>query len=161
MAVDMFLKLDGIEGESRDKTHAKSIDVLAWSWGLSQSGSFHAGGGGGAGKASFQDISITKYVDKSSMTLMGKIATGSHIAKAKLIVRKAGGTAPIEYIVIEMEQVMVTSYSTGGSGGEDKLTENISLNFAICKTSYLPQNAEGGAEAAVEFKWNIPENTTA
>jgi type VI secretion system secreted protein Hcp len=161
MAVDMFLKLDGIEGESQDKVHAKSIDVLAWSWGLSQSGCFHAGGGGGSGKANFQDISVTKYVDKSSMTLMGKIATGQHIEKAKLIVRKAGGTAPIEYVVIEMEKVMVTSLSTGGSGGEDKLTENISLNFAIAKVSYLPQKADGGADAAVEFKWDISQNTTA
>jgi type VI secretion system secreted protein Hcp len=159
MAVDMFLKLDGIEGESQDKVHAKTIDVLSWSWGLSQSGTFHAGGGGGSGKANFQDISITKYVDKSSMTLMSKIATGQHITKAKLIVRKAGGTAPIEYLVIEMEQVMVTSVSTGGSGGEDKLTENIGLNFAVVKTSYLPQNASGGAEAAVEFKWDIASNT--
>jgi type VI secretion system secreted protein Hcp len=158
MAVDMFLKLDGIEGESQDNAHPKSIDVLAWSWGLSQSGSFHAGGGGGSGKANFQDISITKYVDKSSMTLMSKIATGQHIAKAKLIVRKAGGTAPIEYVVIEMEKVMITSLSTGGSGGEDKLTENITLNFAIANTSYLPQKEDGGADAAVEFKWDISKN---
>lgn len=96
MAVDMFLKLTDIEGEAQDKTHEKEIDVLAWSWGMSQSGTFHAGGGGGSGKANFQDISITKYVDKASMTLMGKVATGEHIAEATLIVRKAGGKDPLE-----------------------------------------------------------------
>ena len=92
MAVDMFLKLDGIDGESVDDSHAKEIDILAWSWGMSQSGTFHSGAGGGAGKANFQDISITKYVDKASATLMTKIATGDHVAKARLTVRKAGKT---------------------------------------------------------------------
>jgi type VI secretion system secreted protein Hcp len=158
MAVDMFLKLDKIDGEARDKTHKGEIDVLAWSWGLSQSGTTHMGGGSGAGKASFQDISITKYVDKASVTLMEHVATGTHIAKAKLVVRKAGGT-PLEYVIIEMEDLIVSSLSTGGSGGEDRLTENISLNFAEVKVSYVPQNEKGGGEAAIEFGYDIPGNT--
>ncbi|HYN78560.1 MAG TPA: type VI secretion system tube protein Hcp, partial [Lamprocystis sp. (in: g-proteobacteria)] len=70
MAVDMFLKLEGVTGESQDKTHTGEIDVLAWSWGLSQSGTFHTGGGGGAGKVNVQDLSFTKYIDKSSPNLM-------------------------------------------------------------------------------------------
>jgi type VI secretion system secreted protein Hcp len=150
MAVDMFLKLDKINGEARDAEHKDEIDVLAWSWGLSQSGS-------GAGKANFQDISITKWVDKSSVTLIEHVATGTHIAKAKLVVRKAGGK-PLEYIIIEMEDLIVSSVSTGGSGGEDRLTENISLNFAEVKVSYVPQNKTGGGDAAIEFAYNIPEN---
>jgi type VI secretion system secreted protein Hcp len=158
MAVDMFLKLEGIEGESQDKSHAKEIDVLAWSWGLSQSGTFHSGGGGGSGKANFQDISITKYVDKSSMTLMGHIASGRHIPTATLIVRKAGGDSPLEYIKIDMTQVMVTSLSTGGSGGEDKLTENITLNFAAVSSFYKPQTAKGSDEPPIDFVWDIAKN---
>ena len=62
MAVDIFLKIEGINGEAQDTSHKKEIDVLAWSWGASQSGTTHSGGGGGSGKASFQDISITKNV---------------------------------------------------------------------------------------------------
>ena len=109
MAVDMFLKLTDIEGEAQDDSHGKETDVLAWSWGLSQSGTFHVGGGGGSGKANFQDISVTKYVDKSSMTLMGKIASGEHIDEATLIVRKAGGKNPLEYIKIVMKKVRIAT----------------------------------------------------
>jgi type VI secretion system secreted protein Hcp len=161
MAIDMFLILKDIPGESKDKVHAKSIDVLAWSWGLSQSGTFHSGGGGGSGKANFQDLSITKYVDKSSMTLMGQIASGKHIETATLIVRKAGGDAPLEYIKYDLKKVMVTSLSTGGSGGEDQLTENITLNFAEISANYMEQKETGGQAAVLPFTWNIAENTAA
>ena len=156
----MFLKLDGIDGESVDKSHGKEIDILAWSWGMSQSGTFHAGAGGGAGKANFQDISVTKWVDKASATLMAKIATGEHIPKARLTVRKAGKT-PLEYVIIDMEKVMITSYSTGGSGGEDRLTENITLNFAKVKVKYVPQKEDGSGDAEIEFGFDIAANITA
>lgn len=158
MAVDMFLKLDKIKGESKDKAHKDDIDVLAWSWGLSQSGSTHVGAGSGAGKASFQDISITKYVDKASATLMEYVATGEHIAKAKLVVRKAGGK-PLEYVILDLKDLIVSSYATGGSGGEDMLTEQLTLNFAEVKVSYVPQNADGSGAAAIDFGFNIPENS--
>ena len=160
MAVDMFLKLDGIDGEAQDKSHKNEIDILAWSWGLSQSGTTHLGSGGGAGKASFQDLSVTKYVDRSSMTLVEHVATGKHIAKAKLFVRKAGGT-PLEYIKIEMEDIIVTSVSTGGSGGEDRLTENVTLNFSVVKTQYVPQKKDGTGEPGINFGWDIAANTSA
>src|ERR1700674_1270308 len=116
MAVDMFLLLDGIKGESADKTHKGEIDVLAWSWGLSNTGSFHQGEGGGAGKANFQDISFTKWVDKASADLLYHSASGKHVAKAKLTVRKAGEN-PLEYLTYEFENILVSSVSTGGSGG--------------------------------------------
>ena len=158
MAVDMFLDIEGeIGGEAQDAAHKGEIDVLAWSWGLSQSGSFHVGGGGGAGKANFQDLSVTKWVDKASATLALYCANGDHFNSAKLTVRKAGKT-PLEYLIVEMKKVMVTSVSTGGSGGEDRLTENISLNFAEVKVSYKEQKPDGSGEAPKVFKWNIPEN---
>ncbi len=159
MAVDMFLKLEGIDGEAVDKTHADEIDLLAWSWGMSQSGTTHVGKGGGAGKVNVQNISITKYVDKASPILMKHISEGKHIAEATLTVRKAGET-PLEYIIITMTDVMITSLSTGGSGGEDRLTENIELNFAEFKTVYVPQATDGSGGAEVEFAFNIAENTT-
>ena len=90
MAVDMFMVIDGIKGESKDKAYKEAIDVLAWSWGLSNSGSFHTGGGGGSGKVNVQDLSFTKYVDKASPILMLYCSNGDHFASAKLIVRKAG-----------------------------------------------------------------------
>lgn len=159
-AVDMFLDFDpDIPGESTDKVHKDKVDVLAWSWGMSNSGTTHIAGGGGAGKANFQDLSLTKYVDKASPVLMKKCADGTHIAKATLIVRKAGEN-PVEYITITMEEVMVTSVSTGGSGGEDRLTENITLNFAKVKFEYQPVNERGVADGAkIDMTWNIAENT--
>ncbi len=162
MAVDMFLKLsNGLDGEARDKARKNQIDVLAWSWGMSQSGTTHVGGGGGAGKASFQDISVTKWVDKVSAKLMQACAKGTHIDDGELVVRKAGDN-PLEYIKIEIEDILVTSVSTGGSGGEDRLTENVSLNFAKFKVSYQEQDDKGAKKGgAVEFGWNIAENATA
>jgi type VI secretion system secreted protein Hcp len=157
MAVDMFLELDGTKGESKDDKKKESIDVLAWSWGCSQSGTFHTGGGGGSGKANFQDISVTKYIDKSSPNLMLYCANGKHLANGTLTVRKAGED-PLEYVIIKMTDVMVTSVSTGGSGGEDRLTENVTLNFAKIDFEYVMQDEKGKKGAAIPFKWDIEAN---
>lgn len=157
MAVDMFLKLDDVKGESRDDKHKDEVDVLAWSWGMSQSGTTHMGGGGGAGKVSVNDLSLTKYVDKSSPTLMLATCGGKHFKEALLTVRKAG-EKPLEYIKITMKEVLVSSISTGGSGGEDRLTENITLNFAEFKIAYTPQKPDGSGDAAVEAAYHIAKN---
>jgi type VI secretion system secreted protein Hcp len=158
-AVDMFLDLGpGIPGESTDKTHKDEVDVLAWSWGMSNSGTTHDGGGAGAGKVNIQDLSLTKYVDKASPLLLKHCADGKHIAKATLIVRKAGAT-PIEYIKIELTEVLVSAVSTGGSGGEERLTENVTLNFAKVKFDYVPVKEDGSPDAAITFTWDIPSNT--
>jgi type VI secretion system secreted protein Hcp len=158
MAVDMFLKIDDVKGESRDSKHKEEVDILAWSWGMSQSGTTHAGPGGGAGKVSVQDLSLTKYVDKSSPVLMMAACNGKHYKEALLTVRKAGET-PLEYLKITMKEVIVSAVSTGGSGGEDRLTENVTLNFAEFKVEYKPQKADGTGDAAVEAAFHIAENT--
>lgn len=158
MAVDMFMKIKGVDGEAEDAGHPKSIDVLAWSWGLSQSGTTHIGGGGGAGKVSVQDLSFTKYIDKSSTVLMTACAKGTHFDDAKLTVRKAGDK-PLEYVIILMKEVIITSVSTGGSGGEDRLTENVTLNFAAYEVTYQAQNSKGGKEGGAVFaKFKIDQN---
>ncbi len=158
MAVDMFIKIDGIEGESKDKSHTNEIDVLAWSWGLSQSGTFHAGGGGGAGKVNIQDISFTKWLDKASPELMLACSNGKHIKEATLTVRKAG-EKPLEYLVIKLEKLLVSSASTGGSGGEDRLTENVTLNFAKVKVEYQEQDGKGGPKGGkVTYSWDVEQN---
>ncbi len=157
MAVDMFIKIGDLKGESRDKTHKEEIDVLAWSWGASNSGSAHSGGGMGSGKANIQDLSVTKYVDKASPQLLLSCCTGKHYGEAKLTMRKAGDT-PLEYLIITMTDVLITSVSTGGSGGEDRLTENVSLNFAKVKVNYVEQTAKGGEGEKPEMTFNIAEN---
>ncbi|WKJ90876.1 type VI secretion system tube protein Hcp [Methylomonas montana] len=157
MAVDMFIKIENIKGESKDKSHEGETDVLAWSWGMSQSGTMHIGGGGGAGKVNVNDLSFTKWLDKGSTDLMKACCEGKHIPKAVLVVRKAGGT-PVEYLTITMEEVLISSVSTGGSGGEDRLTESVSLNFAKVKVKYIEQTAEGGEGDKPDMAWNIQAN---
>ena len=163
MALDMFINMGAaIKGESRDKVQGPKgdIDILAWSWGMSQSGSTHMGGGGGAGKASFQDLSFTKYIDSASAALMVALAKGTHIDKVDVIVRKAG-EGQQKYVSITLKEVIVTSVSTGGSGGEDRLTENVTINFAEVKFDYTPQDSKGTVAGDKTFAWNIAENAPA
>lgn len=159
MAVDMFMKIEGLEGESRDSKHKNEIDVLAWSWGMSNSGSAHVGGGAGAGKVNVQDLSFTQWVNKGSPDMQLACCNGKHFDKATLTVRKAGEN-PLEYLIITMEEVMITSISSGGSGGEDRLTENVTLNFAKVTVNYQEQDEKGKAKGGPKtMTWNIAENT--
>lgn len=155
---DMFLKISGVDGESQDDKHGNEIDILAWSFGVSQSGSTHMGSGSGSGKAMFQDMSFTKWIDKASMPLMLFCANGKHIPEALLTIRKAG-EKPLEYYKVKMENLIVSSVSTGGSGGEDRLTENVTLNFAKVEFEYKEQTDKGAGAAAKRFVWDIAKNT--
>ena len=154
MAVDQFIKIEGVDGESKDHKHAGEIDVLAWSWGMSQSGTTHMGGGSGAGKVNVNDVSFTKYIDKSTHALMLSCCNGKHHGEALLTVRKAGEN-PVEYLKITMTDLIITSVSTGGSGGEDRLTENVTLNFAKVKVEYTEQDAKGKGTAPKIMGWDI------
>ena len=160
MAVDIFLKLsNNIKGESQDATHADEIDVLAWNWGLSQSGTTHVGSGGGGGKVNVQDISLTKYVDLASNDLIKRCTTGEHIENGELIVRKSGVSAPVEYFRIKMENIMITSYATGGSkDGLDRIQENLTLNFRKFEVAYTLQEGSGAAGAESLAGWDIAKN---
>ena len=160
MAVDIFLKLsNSIKGESQDTTHKDNIDVLAWSWGLTQSGTTHVGAGGGGGKVNVQDISMTKYVDLASNDLIKRCTSGEHIESAELIVRKSGGKAPVEYFRIKMNTVMITSYMTGGSkDGLDRIQETLTLNFRKFEITYTLQEESGAAGPESTAGWDIAGN---
>ena len=160
MAIDQFLKISGVKGESRDDAFKGEIDILAWSFGVSNAGSAHVGGGIGSGKANFQDISITKYIDLSSAKLMESVSIGTHFPEASITVRKAGGKA-LDYYKIDMKQVMVTSYQTGGSGGEDRLTESLTLTFAKVEVKYQAQSATGDKAGDTKFGYDIAANKQA
>ncbi len=161
MAVDMFLKLGDVRGESTDDRHKDETDVLAWSWGMSQGATPHTGAAGGAGKVSVNDLSIKKYVDRGSPILVMSCCSGKPFDQGVLTVRKAGETA-LEYFKITMKGVLVTSILTGGSSGdEDRMTENVTLNFAEFKLEYTPQKADGSGDASIEVGWNILANVKA
>ena len=157
MAGDMFLMLDGIKGESADDKHKGEIDIESFSWGLSQSGSGNRGTGLGTGKVDIADISIMKKVDKASPTLMLACANGKHIAKGKLTVRKAGEN-PLEYLTVDLESVLVSSYQVSGSGGGEVPSESISLNFVKVKTEYWTQSEKGAKGENANFSWDVAKN---
>jgi type VI secretion system secreted protein Hcp len=155
MAVDVFLKIDGIPGESADGKHKDEIDILSWSWGASQTGTMAFGGGGGAGKVNFSDISFMKRFDKSSPNLWQNCASGKHIAKAILYCRKAGEKQQ-EYLQITFTDLLVSSVQVSGAGEEP--TENVSLNFSKVEMEYKPQDAKGNLGGGVKFGWDIKKN---
>ena len=159
MAVDMFLKLDGVDGESIDKEYAKCIDILSWTWGMSQTGTTHHGSGGGAGKVAVQDITITKYVDKSSLQLTSNSCSGKHIDKGSIYVRKAGGDKPLTYIEIDMTEIIISSVSIAGTQSDDRIMETISLNFSKFAYTYYIQKDDGTGTKVGPISWDIAKNT--
>ena len=156
MAVDMFLKLDGIKGESKDAKHKDEIHIESFSWGLSQTGAHGVGGGGGAGKVSVHDISITKFVDKSSAALMLHCCNGKHIPGGLITVRKAGDK-PLEYLKIKLTDILVSGVQHAGHGS-DLLTENVTLNIAKFEVEYQEQKADGSGKPGPPMGWDVKKN---
>ncbi len=156
MAVDVFLKLGDIKGESKDSKHEGEIDVLSWSWGVSNSADVRGGGGAGAGKANFSDLSFMHALDKASPVLMKACATGDHVKEATLVSRKAG-KGQQEYLIIKMKEVFVTSVQPSGSS--EHPMESVSLTFGHVDLEYKPQKQDGTVEAGVHFIYDLKKNT--
>jgi type VI secretion system secreted protein Hcp len=149
-AADFFLKIDGIEGESQDKTHKGEIPLLSWSFGAAQSGTSSHGSGAGGGKVNFQDFHFVMTVNKSTPKLLEKCSDGTHIKSAILVCRKAGGTQQ-EYLKVTFTDILVSSYQIGGSGGSDLVpTDQISLNFSKIEFEYKEQKADGSLGGAIK-----------
>lgn len=157
MATDFLLELDGIKGESSDSKLKDTIELESFSWGVSNAGSHSSGGGGGAGKASFQDLHFTTHVGKASPLLMLACATGQHIKKAVLHVRKQGGDQQ-EYYKIELADLLVSSYQSGGHSGSGVPTDQFALNFTKITFEYKPQKADGTLDAAVTAGYDVKAN---
>ena len=157
MAADIFAKLGDIKGESLDSKHKDEVEVLSWSWGVSQGGSMQSGGGGGAGKANFNDFHFTHHVDKASPVLLKACATGEHIKEATITVRKAG-KGQQEFLIIKMNDVIVTSVALSSSGDTAAASESVALRFAKVDFEYKPQKPDGSLDAGVAFKYDIKAN---
>jgi type VI secretion system secreted protein Hcp len=157
-AVDYFLKIEGIDGESQDHKHKGEIHLESFSWGEHQSGSHSAGGGGGAGKVSMQDFHFVMQVNKASPKLMLACATGEHIKKAVLTCRKAGKEQQ-EFLKIEFDDLLVASYQTGGSGHSDIVpSDQVALNFAKIHIEYKEQKADGTLGPPVKAAYDLKAN---
>ena len=158
MAVDYFLKIKDVEGESTDKGHKNEIDVESWSWGETQMGTHAGGGGGGAGKVNINDFNFTMRVNKASPKLLLFCANGKHIANAVLTCRKAGESQQ-EYLKITFSDLLVSSFQTGGSSGAEVPIDSVSLNFSKIEYSYAPQDAKGALGTAIPVHWDVKTNT--
>ena len=150
----VFLKLDGIEGESTDARHAKEIDVTAWSFGVSNSGGPHSGGGSGTGRATFTDLAVTKVLDKATPALMLAVASGRHIAKGRLTVT-SGGPRPLDILVIDLQDLLVTTCLLADTADDSRPVENVGFSFTKIRVAYTQQAATGGPGQVSEFGWDV------
>jgi type VI secretion system secreted protein Hcp len=156
MATDIFAKIGDIKGESVDAKHKDEIEVLSFSWGVANSGPTAPGGGGGAGKATFQDLSIVHGIDKATPELLKACATGLHIKDATITHRKAG-EGQQEYLIVRLNDVTITAVSHGGS--EDQpYAESVSLKFAKVDLEYRPQRVDGSLDPGLHFKFDLKAN---
>ena len=155
-ASDYLLVLDGVPGESVDAKYPGSIEIESFSFGVSNAGTI-VGGGGGAGKANFSDVSFTKRLDKASPILYLNCANGKHLKSATLVLRKAGDK-PLEYYVVKLTDVIISSVQTGGAAGSDVPMESLTLNFAKIEFIYTPQRADGSADTPVRSGWDLINN---
>jgi type VI secretion system secreted protein Hcp len=158
MASDFFLKIDGIPGESADSKHKGEIDVLSYSFGATQTGSFAYGGGGGAGKVQFQDFHFTMKMSKATPKLFLACANGEHIKSALLTARKAGKEQQ-EFYIVKFTDILVSSYQTGGAGGGDEVpTESISFNFTKMEMEYKEQKGDGTLAGGIKAHYDAKIN---
>jgi type VI secretion system secreted protein Hcp len=155
MASDIFAELGDIKGESLDSKHKDEIEVLSYSWGVSNAGSMAHGSGGGEGKATFHDLSFVHKIDKASPNLMLACATGTHLKEATITHRKAGKEQH-EYLIVKLNDVIITGVTHGGSG--DGHSENVSISFAKVDFQYKMQKPDGSLDAPVNFKYDLKAN---
>lgn len=156
MASDIFAKIGDIKGESLDAKHKDEIEILSFSWGVINSGSAATGSGAGSGKATFQDLVVVHNIDKASPDLMRACATGTHLKEATITHRKSG-KGQQEFLVVKMNDVIITGVTHGGATGQP-YSETVSLAFAKVDLEYKPQKPDGSLDAGVFFKYDIKAN---
>jgi type VI secretion system secreted protein Hcp len=152
--MSIFARIGTIKGESRDARHKDEIEVLSWSWGVSQSGNPGHGAGGGAGRAAFHDFTFNHHVDKASPLLMKACATGEHLRDATVTVRRAGA-GQADHLIITMTDLVVTSVSMTVGVEGDTTAESVVLAFAKVDLEYKPQKPDGSLEAGVHFTYDV------
>ena len=168
MAVDYFLKIDGIEGESLDAKHKGEIEIESFSWGLTQTGSASPGGGGANAKPQFRDVSFVALISKASPLLFLGCATGKQFRSGVLTVRR-GGADQSEFYTLTLADVLISSYQQGSSqapgagqapGGfqGDVAVDQFSLNFSKIEVVYKPQKADGAFDTPVRAGFDVRNN---
>jgi type VI secretion system secreted protein Hcp len=158
VAIEYFLKIDGIPGESTDDKHKGEIEVEAWSWGeVNPPPPGGVGAGAAAGKVQVRDFSFTARVSKASPNLMRACASGKHFKDAVLTARKTG-KPQAEFLTFSLSDVLVSSYQTGGSEAEVLPTDSVGLAFSKIQLEYKQQKADGSLGASIKAGWDVKQN---
>ncbi|AHG65863.1 Hcp family type VI secretion system effector [Advenella mimigardefordensis] len=157
MAVDMFMKIEGANGESKDSNHKDWSDIQSFAWGATQPGSMATGGGGGTGKASFNDLNVVARIDRAAPAVMKHCSTGKHLSKVEVSVCKAGGTQ-VEYSKITLEDVLVTSVQYTGAHDGDAMMVSYAFQAAKVKQQYWEQTEQGGKGAESVVAYDVKQN---
>jgi type VI secretion system secreted protein Hcp len=157
MAIAMYLKVDGVTGESHDSNHKNWSDIHSFTWGAEQPGNMAVGGGGGAGRIQFLDLSVQAFIDKGTPAILKFCASGKHVSKVEISVCKAGGEQ-IEYSKIVLEDVLVTGTKFGGISETEGFIVNYYFQSAKVNLHYWEQSSNGTKGAETKAGWNIKEN---
>jgi type VI secretion system secreted protein Hcp len=157
MTIDCHIKFDGVEGEATHKDHKGEIEVLSWSWGVSNASGF-AGGGSAQGKGTASDFNFMHKYDKASPVLSKNCASGKHFKEVKMTARKSG-EGQKDFFVVTMKEVFITSVQPAGSSGGE-IVESVSMTAKDIEFSYKPQDDKGGLGGEVKFGWNIATTET-
>lgn len=156
MPMRMFAKIDGIPGESTDAKHKGEIEVLSFSWGVSNAVATGSGGGAGVGRPTFQHVSFSHVVDRASPLLVQSCALGQHIKTATLTQSRAGKTAA-DFLQYKFEDVVVTAVTEAGPA-DQPLSEHVSLAYAKVHIAYSPQKADGSLDTPITFGYDLAAN---
>ncbi len=159
-AVDYFLRIDGIQGESVDDKHKGEIEVASWSWGETQTGSHGAGGGAGAGKVQMSDFQFTARTSKASPQLFGACATGQHLKTALLTAAKTTGKGQQDFLTFSFSDVIVSSFqiSAGEAGGDVSPMDEVALNFSKIQVTFKSQNPDGSLGTQTTAGFDLKTN---
>jgi type VI secretion system secreted protein Hcp len=152
MSIDSHIKFDGVDGESTHKDHKGEIEVLSWSWGVSNASQV-AGGGSGKGKASPGEFNIVHRYDKASPVLAKQCASGKHFPSVVLTARKSG-EGQKDFLKVTMKEVFIASVQPSGSSGGE-IAESVVMTYGSIDFAYKPQDEKGGLGGEVKFGWNV------
>jgi len=152
---EMFLKLDGVDGESLDFAHGGESEIKSWGWTTTNLVRWDVNQGGQSTKVDVKQIEINKTCDKASVILYQNCVTGKHIPSAKITCRKNDGDNKVEYLIVDMKDVMVSHVQWTGDGNNQALDETLHLSFAEFTLHYTVQQDQGTPTGATQFGFNI------
>ncbi len=152
----IYMKIDGIDGDSADGQFAGWMELMSYGWGVDMEMST-TGGGGGTGKAHFQDLHFTKQSAKGSPAIMLACASGKHLPAVQIVLTKPRNEKPEAYLKITLTDVLVSSYRQMGDSGGIPIDE-VGLVFAKIRYDQAYQRPNGATDFQTAT-WNLKTNT--